>query len=82
MSMWRRGEKDRGMKFFFSFFPFEIFFGGGRLEGWWVDMEGLRTEWDGSTWCTTPKESLKIMSTKNTQDKVLCFNKQNFQEYS
>lgn len=30
--------------FFFSFFSSEIFFGGGRLQGWWMDMEGLRNE--------------------------------------
>lgn len=64
MSMWWTGKKDGKWSVFFSFFPFEIFFGGGRLQGWWVDMEGLRNEWDCGAWYITPKESIKNMLIK------------------
>lgn len=44
---------------FLLFFCFKIVFCGGRIQGWWADMEELENKCDWSAGCEIPKELIK-----------------------
>lgn len=49
----------------FRFLCVCFYCGGGRLQGWMVDMRGRGDEQDRGAWCETHKESVESYKTKN-----------------